>query len=211
MRFVVTAGPTREYIDSVRFVSNASSGKMGVALAEAALSGGHDVVLVHGPVTVGLPAGIKCIPVESTDEMIDAVLSELLDSDVLVSVAAIADYTPAKKLNEKIKSGGDLTLRLKPTRKLTRLAKQEYPSKMVVAFKAEYSVSEEELVERAYSKLKGEGLDLVIANDVGRNKFGSEENQATVVYPNHNVKRLGKKTKKELAEDIVSLIEDYLR
>lgn len=181
MRALITAGPTRERIDSVRFISNASSGRMGCALAAEAVKRGYDVCLVLGPVCVKPPAGAKVIDVSSAEEMTEGTLKELEGGyDVFVSAAAIADYTPEKPRIGKIKSGREMTLKLKPTRKLTKLVCEGFPGVFKVGFKAEYGVGEAGLLEAAKRKL-GEGLNLVVANDVRVSRFGSEETEVTVL------------------------------
>lgn len=177
MKILVSAGPTREFIDSVRFITNASSGRMGLALARAASEAGHKVTVVLGPVGYKPRLrGVRFVHVTSASEMLKAVLRELRKGfDVFVSAAAVGDYTPVRVHEGKISSTGGLVLRLKPTEKITRLVKLNHPKVFVVAFKAEYNVSRKTLVERAFSKLCEEGLDAMVANDVGRHRMGSGE------------------------------------
>ncbi len=193
VKVVVAAGPTREYIDDIRFISNGSSGLMGCAIASEALSRGHEVVLVLGPTNVRAPDGVRVVDVVSADDMIDAVLEELkAGADVLVSAAALADYTPDEKIEGKIRSGGELTLRLKRTRKLIGEARKMFPKLKIVAFKAEYGGTENEMIDRGRSLL---GVaDLVVVNDVSEGVFGSSDNEVYIVGGNfvEHVGRCGK-------------------
>jgi phosphopantothenoylcysteine decarboxylase/phosphopantothenate--cysteine ligase len=177
MKVLVSAGPTREFIDSVRFITNASSGRMGLAVAKAAVEAGHKVTVVLGQ--VGFKPrikGVRFVHVVSAREMLKAVLRELgRGFDVFFSAAAVGDYTPVRVHEGKLSSKGGLVLKLKPTEKITMLVKLNYPRVFVVAFKAEYNVSRKTLFERAFSKLRGEGLDAIVANDIGRHRMGSNE------------------------------------
>lgn len=207
MRILVTAGPTREPIDSVRYITNASSGKMGFAVASHALSAGHEVCLVYGPTHIPPPEGVNAIAVRTADEMIDACLKELSEGyDVFVCAAAIGDYTPVKVESGKIKSGGELSIKLKPTRKLTKLACEKFKDLFVVGFKAEYNVSEDDLVESARGKLVGDGLDVIVANDIGKHRFGADETEVYFIGESGFLeKKAGSKA--EIAGYILSLIE----
>jgi len=175
MRTLVTCGPTQEPIDSVRYITNASSGKMGFAVASEAKKRGHEVCLVCGPTPLPPPKEVRVIDVRTAAEMAEATVRELKKGyDVFVCAAAIADYTPAEVALGKIKSGEQLTITLKPTRKLTKMVRDAFRDLFIVAFKAEYDVTEDALVAAAYGKLASEGLNLIVANDIGRNRFGSD-------------------------------------
>jgi len=205
MKFVVTAGPTREFIDDVRFISNASSGRMGFALARATREAGHDVTLVSGPTALEPPEGVECVKVTSAEDMVEAALAALDGADVLVSAAAIADFKP-EKARGKIKSGGELTLKLAPTRKLTREARQKFPELFIAAFKAEYGATDDELLEAARGKLLSEGLDLIAANDLKENEFGSSGNEVVVVGRDGKVLEKFKGSKLEVARALTDSI-----
>ncbi|MBM3309190.1 MAG: hypothetical protein FJY77_02960 [Candidatus Altiarchaeales archaeon] len=209
MRILVSAGPTQEPIDSVRFITNSSSGRMGFALAKAAVKRGHKVTLVLGPVSLKPKLkDVRVVNVRTADEMAEAVLNELGKGfDVFISAAAVADYTPEKTATGKVKSGKNLVLRLKPTKKITLLAKKSFPKVFVVAFKAEYDVSKEELVNKAYSKMSREKLDLVVANDVKKNRMGSTRTDAYILDRNRRVYYLTGGRKEAIAGKIVRFID----
>ena len=179
-RLVVTAGPTQEPIDPVRFLSNRSSGKMGFAVAEAARDRGAEVVLVAGPTCLRPPLGARLVPVRTAAEMLDAVLREEPSADALIMSAAVADFRPAVAAEQKIKKTGEaLALSLEPTVDILG-ALAERPRRGVrVGFAAET----ERLVERARQKLQQKRLDLIVANDVTvpGSGFGSEQNQAVLI------------------------------
>jgi phosphopantothenoylcysteine decarboxylase/phosphopantothenate--cysteine ligase len=205
MRVLITAGPTREYIDDVRFISNPSSGGMGVALAEEADRRGFEVTLVLGPTSVTPLYGMKVIPVVSSQEMTDKTLAELADGyDVLISAAALADYTPEKKEDGKIRSGSELTLKLKPTRKLIKEARALYPGLKIVAFKAEYDKTDDELVEAAKGLLSH--ADVVVANDVSFGVFGADDTQAIIVSADGRVTHIEKCSKKDAARRVLDAV-----
>lgn len=174
-KVIITGGSTAESLDPIRILTNRASGKTGRELALEAYRRGAEVTLVHRD-RLGF-SGIKEIFVESAAEMTDAVLSELETGyDILVSSAAIADYT-AEPAPEKIKSGGELVLRLKPTRKLIKESREKYPGLVIIGFKAETGVGKEELLKRAAETLEGSKLDLIAANDVQRGGMGTEDNE----------------------------------
>jgi len=176
MKILITMGPTQEPIDSVRFITNASSGKMGLALVEEARKRDHNITVVSGLVNIETPDGIKIIRVRTAEEMINSTLQELKRGyDLLISAAAIADYSPREFRQGKMNSSkGEILLRLKPTPKLTKVVRENLPDLFIVAFKAEFNLHKNELLERAKAKLKKENLNLIIANDTGRNRFGSD-------------------------------------
>lgn len=208
MRILITMGPTREPIDSIRFISNASSGKMGRALAEESRKRGHEVTVVSGPVSVEIPDGIKVVDVITAEEMVNSTLEELKGGyDTLISTAAIADYSPEELREGKMdSSNGEVLLRLKPTPKLTRLSRENFPDLFIVAFKAEFNVPQEELLERARKKLTSENLNLVVANDIGRNRFGSEEIEVWILG-GKEVKHVPMADKSKIAQEIWDVIE----
>lgn len=215
LRFLITAGPTQEPIDAVRFITNASSGKMGAALAEKALERGYRVTLVCGPVGIPMPTKANVIEARTADDMIDACVRALKHRmfDVFVCAAAISDYTPVKALEEvKLKSDRkELVLRLTRTRKLTALVKKRFPCVFVVGFKAEYGVSKRELVGRAFSKLRSEGLDLIVANDIGGNRFGLDYNEVFVIDSSGVLCHVRKTRKIMVADKILDAIEACIR
>jgi phosphopantothenoylcysteine decarboxylase/phosphopantothenate--cysteine ligase len=204
-RVLVTAGPTREAIDPVRFLSNRSSGRMGLAVAEAALAGGHEVTVIAGPISLPAPPGCRWIPVQTAAEMADAVKREFPQCDVLVMAAAVADYRPVRVLDQKLsKTEGPLALTLERTEDiLTSVSRLRREGQVVVGFAAETA----ELEDRARAKLDTKRLDFVVANDVGRSDigFGSEENEVTVLWAGGSC-RLPRQSKRDLATAILDLV-----
>jgi phosphopantothenoylcysteine decarboxylase/phosphopantothenate--cysteine ligase len=177
-RILVTSGSTAERLDPIRILTNRSSGKTGVEIANEAYRRGAYVTIVHR-FPQALP--FREIHAESAQEMHDAVLSELRKGyDALISAAAIADYT-LDASHVKIKSGQDLVLKLKPTKKLIENARSSYPDLKIIGFKAETFVSEEELAKRAIESINKWDLDLVVANDVGLGGIGTEENVVQII------------------------------
>ncbi len=179
LQVLVTAGPTLEYLDPVRVITNRSSGKMGVEIAREAYFRGADVRLVYGPGSVDVPGYIDVIRVETSNDMLGAVKENISDCDVFVSAAAVSDFTVEKK-DKKIDSReGGLDVTLTPTKKILDEIKGFDCFK--VGFKALHDVSEDELVGSAHRILKEYGLDLVMANDVSKCAFGSDENEVYLV------------------------------
>lgn len=162
MHFLITAGGTREYIDPVRFISNASSGRMGLALARAALKAGHEVTLIAAPIKQGPPRGVNTIRVETAEQMFKAVKKHFEKCDCLIMAAAVADYAPAKPAKTKIRrTAKGLTIELKPTADILRWAgKRKRKDQIVIGF----ALEDEKLRERAEKKLKEKRLDMIIAN-----------------------------------------------
>ncbi len=202
-RVLITAGPTRERIDPVRFISNRSSGKMGFAVAQAAREAGATVVLVAGPVTLPTPAGVARLDVESAADMLSAVLRELPGTDVFISTAAVADYRPARAAEQKIKKTSE-TLDLAMERTIDVLATVAAHSErpFVVGFAAETEAVE----QNARTKLMKKNLDMIAANEVGHDKaFDCEDNQLIVLGRNarHELARADKLT---LARGLIALI-----
>ncbi len=178
---LVTAGPTVERIDPVRFITNRSTGKMGYAIAEAAAARGARVLLASGPVNLNPPKGVELISVESSGELCAAVLSHADEADIVIQAAAPADFTPETVAEQKIKkTGGELVLRLVPTTDIAReLGNRKRPGQILVAFAAET----EHLIENAKRKLEKKNADLVVANDVTRPGagFGGNTNIVSLV------------------------------
>ncbi|HIE33562.1 MAG TPA: hypothetical protein EYP86_00275 [Candidatus Altiarchaeales archaeon] len=211
MKVMITLGPTREPIDSVRFITNASSGKMGASLAEEALSRGHEVTIVAGPVNINLPDSARIYSIDTTDKMINTVLKELERGyDILISTAAISDYSPEFHYGKISSRKEELTIRLKQNPKLTEWVRRSYPDLFIVAFKAEYDISDKELINRGHSKLVNEDLNLVVANDIKKNKFGSDQTDAYIIKPNKDKIYINKCTKRKLSTRIWDIIEDML-
>jgi len=204
MKIIVTAGPTREPIDAVRFLSNRSSGKMGYALARAAHRAGHEVTLISGPVALNPPEGVRLIPVTTSDEMADAVQTHLPGVDLVVLAAAVADFKPATVSLRKLKKrDGIPTIALVPTRDiLATLGAMERRSFRLVGFAAET----DDLAENATRKLREKRCDLIIANDVSVPGIGFEgdDNALTLFFADGRSLSLPRATKEALAKEIVS-------
>jgi phosphopantothenoylcysteine decarboxylase/phosphopantothenate--cysteine ligase len=206
---LISAGPTREPLDPVRYITNRSSGKMGYALAVAALNAGANVTLVSGPVTLTAPEKIELIKVETAKQMYHAVISRANNSDVYIGAAAVADYSPVTLNQKKIKKQDEnSTITLQKTRDILAevAALHDRPS-FVVGFAAET----DDLEHYAKHKLQQKNLDMIAANWVGKKKggFDSDEN-ALQVYWNCGNKTLEMTDKKQLAEQLISLIAERI-
>ncbi|MGH9354716.1 MAG: bifunctional phosphopantothenoylcysteine decarboxylase/phosphopantothenate--cysteine ligase CoaBC [Terriglobia bacterium] len=196
---LVTAGPTLEPIDPVRYLSNRSSGKMGYALAEASRRRGARVVLVSGPTHLDPPDGVLCEQIQTAEEMADRVLHRLDEASIVLMAAAVGDFQPESVNPAKIKkSNGNLTITLKPARDiLTEIAARRLPGQLIVGFAAET----ERLLENAGQKLRAKGADMIVANDVTQEGagFGVETNIVTLLFPDGRRKPLEKMSKLEVA------------
>jgi phosphopantothenoylcysteine decarboxylase/phosphopantothenate--cysteine ligase len=209
-RILITAGPTREPIDPVRYLGNRSSGRMGFALAEAFAKAGNAVTLVSGPVYLDTPDGVARVDVETAAEMFDAVAANLAEVDVAIFAAAVADFRPKRVAGEKIKKGGEgeadlLTLRLERTMDILGSVRDPLGfGGTLVGFAAET----ENLQENARAKLQRKGCDLVIANDVSRSDIGfdSSDNEVLLVFRDGLVEALPMQSKTELARQLVEVI-----
>lgn len=198
-RVLVTAGPTREAIDPVRYITNRSSGKMGYAIAEAAAERGADVTLISGPVSLRTPGGVKRVGIVSSDELCDSVIERFPGCDILVMAAAPADFTPAEFSSEKIKKGGDnLTLNLRATRDILKTIAPLKSNQKVVGFAAETHNVENNAIE----KLKRKKLDFIAANDVTAEGagFGTDTNIITLYGADGSREHSGMVTKREAAD-----------
>lgn len=204
MRFVVTAGPTREFLDPVRFLSNPSSGKMGFAVAEEAAKSGHEVFLVAGPVNLKTPKGVKRIDVTSARDMLKAVKGVLDRDSVLVGVAAVADFRPKVKAARKLHKG-EMPATIELVRNPDILASVKCRHK--VGFAAET----DRVLESAARKCRRKRLGMIVANDVTRPGagFGTDTNLASFVFPDGNVERLPIMSKRRLARKIVERISKW--
>jgi phosphopantothenoylcysteine decarboxylase / phosphopantothenate---cysteine ligase len=202
-RVLVTAGPTRERIDPVRFISNRSSGKMGFAVAQAAREAGASVVLVAGPVSLPTPAAVTRIDVESAADMLAAVQREIAGTDVFISTAAVADYRPARAAEQKIKKTSDtLDLSMERTADVlaTVAARAERP--FVVGFAAETQAVE----QNARTKLMKKNLDMIVGNEVGQDKAFDCDDNELIVLSRSARHELGRADKLTLARGLVALI-----
>lgn len=204
-KITITAGPTREEIDPVRYISNHSSGKMGYALANAAKELGAEVTLVSGPVNLPPPTDINTVKVSSADQMLDAVMSTMKDCNIFIGCAAVADYKVQQKVDQKIKKSDDeLTLTfIKNPDILKEVAHLSAPP-FTVGFAAET----QNLKEYALAKLQRKKLNMIAANDVSDSKIGfnSEQNALTVFWPKGELK-LEVADKQLLAKQLMLLVE----
>jgi phosphopantothenoylcysteine decarboxylase/phosphopantothenate--cysteine ligase len=207
-KVVITAGPTYEAIDPVRFIGNRSSGKMGFAIAKALEEAGADVTLVSGPVSLVTPTNIKRINVESAQQMLDHVLAVTQDADIFISCAAVADYRPKEQQGQKIKktTQESLHLELEPTVDIVATVAESTEKPFVVGFAAET----EHLTQHAQDKLSRKKLNMIAANKVGEKLgFGVDENALSVFW-NGGEKQLPTMSKLQLARALVGLIiEQY--
>ena len=201
-RLLITAGPNREPLDPVRYLSNRSSGKMGYALVRAALRRGAEVVLVTGPTALECPAGARVIHVATAAQMHDAVLNEFAACTAVIMAAAVADYRPVRDSDKKIKRGqGPIEIRLEPNPDIVKELGQMKDGKFIVGFAAET----EDLVANAARKLREKNLDMIVANDVAAagSGFDGDTNIATILDRKGPPRSLPLMTKNDLAECIL--------
>ena len=203
MRILITAGPTREKIDPVRFISNRSTGKMGYAIAASAAAAGHDVTLISGPVALECPANVKRIWVESASEMAQAVHANAPEAEVIIMSAAVADYRPAHPWESKMKKQpGNMFLEFERTEDiLGSVGKNKRPGQILVGFAAET----ENLEANALDKLQRKNLDWIIANLVS-DGFGNDTNRVIIFNRNGEKFHLALEEKSSLAKKIIELI-----
>ena len=205
-RLLITVGATREEIDPVRFISNRSSGKMGFALAEAALKRGADVTVVAGATTVAVPSGVRIVNALSAEEMSQAVARESAVASVFIGAAAIADYRPVQRAEQKIKKSNDsITLTLERTPDvLSQVAASRTNGMLVIGFAAET----ENVIDNAREKLRAKKLDAIVANDVTRHDsgFDSETNAITIITADDNPIAFPVLSKRDAADRILDVI-----
>ena len=208
---VVTAGPTLEAVDPVRFISNRSSGKMGYAIAAAARDAGADVTLITGPTALVAPAGVRTFPVESADDMKDAILAHLPRADAVIMAAAVADYRPIERATKKMKKkdlGNEMKIRLIENPDLLKaIVASRRPGTIVIGFKAETG----DATAEASRLLRDKKLDLVVANDVAapQSGFGSDDDQVAFVSAD-GVEKLPLLKKTEVARRLVEKLAERL-
>ncbi len=202
IRVLITAGPTREPIDPVRFISNRSSGKMGFAVASAALAAGADVTVIAGPVQLPTPAGVRRIDVETAAEMFEAALEQIADVDIYIGAAAISDYRP-EPASQKIKKRTDrLTLDMLKSPDLLATIAARSPGPFTVGFAAET----ERLEEYAHQKLEAKRLDMIVANQVGAKLGFDEDENSVLILWREGREALGRMAKYDLARRIVAVV-----
>jgi len=206
---LVTAGPTRSYIDSIRYITNGSSGKMGYAFAKEAYLRGADVTLVSGPTNLPIPRNIKMINVETTEEMLKTI-EELLSKnkyDLFVMAAAPLDFKVENKYEGKISSNNKFSINLSPLPKIINIVREKSENTFIIGFKAEYGLSKEELISRALEKLKEAKADLIVANSLSNpfTGFNSDYNEVYVVNKEGNVVHIPISSKHEIANRILDI------
>ncbi len=205
MRILITAGPTREAIDPVRYLTNRSSGKMGYSLAEAAAHDGHQVLLISGPTALDIPDGVDFLPVESAQEMYEAVENQAAHYDAAILCAAVADYRPVAVPDHKIKKTGErLVLELERTKDILGSMRDVFRfTGVLVGFAAETN----DVENYARGKLERKKCDLVVANDVSRKDIGfdTSENEVILVYPDRT-ETLKKASKQHIAHQIIERV-----
>ena len=208
-RILITAGPTQEPVDPVRYLSNRSSGKMGFSLAQAAIDAGAEVTLICGPVALAAPEKCKFISVKTAVEMLEAVQTEILAKDIFISAAAIADYQACEPYQQKIKkTATHLTLHLKPTADiLAAVGKMDDPKPFIVGFSAETA----DVFRFAEEKRLRKGADLMIVNDVSQPGIGfdSDENEVTILSQDTPI-YLERAPKKRIAQQLLEIIFQHL-
>lgn len=207
--FLITAGPTREFADPVRYLSNPSSGKMGYELAREALQRGAEVILVSGPTHLIPPPGVRLDRVQTAEEMEEKVGDHFLQADVLVMAAAVSDFKFPDVSSQKIKKREKTqTIQLIPTPDILQKYGKKKGKKMIVGFAAE----SEKIVENALEKALQKNLDMIVANDITKkgSGFGSDFNQVTIVFPDGNSIPSKKKSKTEISAMIMDAIEEKI-
>ena len=201
MRILITAGPTREYLDPVRYVSYASSGRIGAALAAAAVAQGHCVTLVCGPVALEPPEVDELVAVTSAAEMLDAVAARFDSCDVFIAAAAVADFRPAARAGRKLKKGeGKVTLELEPTADILAEMSRRKTGQILVGF----CLESEDLAARAQGKLEAKGLDLVVANSP--EAIAAEHQDALLITRDGACEHLTQVTKDALAARVLAAV-----
>lgn len=212
MRVTITAGPTREAIDPVRYISNHSSGKMGYAIAEAARDAGAEVTLISGPVNLATPDRVKRIDVVSAQNMYDAAMNTLSQTDIFIATAAVADFRVENSHNQKIKkqdnSGDRMTLTLVENPDIVASVAKHNPKPFTVGFAAET----QDVENYARQKIERKGLDMIVANDVSRTDIGfnSDQNAVTVIWK-EGQQPLELASKSRIARDLVTLISEHYK
>ncbi|TXT59343.1 MAG: Coenzyme A biosynthesis bifunctional protein CoaBC [Promethearchaeota archaeon] len=215
-KILVTSGPSREYIDEIRFISNNSSGRMGIEIAKEASARGAEVLLINGKSLVDPPDYLNVVNVVSTDDFINVIRKELStkEYDMFICAAAISDFSPRECIEGKISSDelSELQINMSLTPKIINKARNINDKVFIVAFKAETNVSRSELIDRAYNRLKRSDADLIVANDVGREDVGFEsfENEVYIIDKEKHITHVEKSTKRHVASKIIDLcLENY--
>lgn len=206
-KILVTAGPTREFIDPIRYISNPSSGKMGFALAQEAYDRGAEVRLISGPTDLKPPEGVEYIHISSAKELEKEVKHAFKSRDVIIMSAAVSDWSRARRMNSKIKTEGELNLKLKRTPDILADLGRNKGKRVLVGF----AVETEDIIENAKKKLREKNLDLIVANQAkGDYPFGSDKNKVIIIERNGKVIRLPELPKTEIARKILDRVTQLL-
>jgi phosphopantothenoylcysteine synthetase/decarboxylase len=204
MKIIVTAGGTREYIDPVRFISNASTGKMGYAIAEAAVAAGHDVTLITAPAAIEPPKNAKIVSVVTSSDMFEAVKQNFHSADCLIMSAAVSDYRPKKSSDKKIKKAqAQLTIELEPTVDIIKWAGENKNRQIIVGF----ALEDENLLENAAGKMAAKNMDIIVANSPAA--ISAESSQVHIKISGGDWLTLPHSGKNETAVFLIEKIEQY--
>ena len=202
MNILITAGGTREYIDPVRFISNASTGQMGYAIANAAIKAGHNVTLITAPTSIKPPKDATVVNVETSAQMFNAVKDNFTNTDCLIMSAAVSDYRPAKQSKTKIKKADvTLTIELKPTTDILKWAGRNKNKQIVVGF----ALEDKDIQARAEEKICKKKLDMIVANTPAA--IGAKQSEVQIKITNSNWKIYPSATKTATAKKIITLIQ----
>ncbi|MFI4913295.1 MAG: phosphopantothenoylcysteine decarboxylase [Sedimentisphaeraceae bacterium JB056] len=202
MRILVTAGGTREYIDPVRFISNASTGKMGYAIAQAALEAGHDVTLISAPVSLAVPQGADVIDVITSEDMFEAVKANINNFDCLIMAAAVSDYRPKISSDKKIKKEqAELTIELEPTTDILKWVGEHKRKQIIVGF----ALEDTNLLENAQSKMTAKKMDMIVANSPAA--ISADSSQVHIKIASEDWQTIPTTTKNITAAAIIKIIE----
>lgn len=201
---VVTAGPTREYIDAVRFISNPASGKMGYAIAEEIRDRGGHVILIAGPTGLEKPVGVEFVQVESTEEMLNAVVENLEKAKALIMCAAPTDFKPVRRYDKKLKKDAKFEPKFEPTPDVLEITRKRYPDKIIIGF----ALETEFMVWNGVEKLRKKGLDMIVVNNP--KTFGRDDIEAIIVDRGLKIWDIGKVSKRKLSKIIVDEVENFL-
>lgn len=205
MRILITAGPTREYIDDVRFLSNASSGRMGYSLAEAAVAAGHDVVLVTGPVDLPVPDGVKVSKIETTDDLRQSCIELFPSCDGVIATAAVCDYRPVERIRGKLtKTGQPITLQLVETSDVLAELGDQKQHRWVVGF----ALESQDPRTNAMRKLRMKKCDCIVLNDTSA--ISSLENTVEILSPEADTMATMQGMKEDVAQQLIAFIEQQI-
>lgn len=208
LRILITAGPTREYFDPIRFISNSSTGVLGFEIAKTAINRGHRVTLISGPTYLSPPKRAKFISVVTALEMKDAVLKNLVSCDCIIMTAAVCDWRPSKIFSNKIKRGkGNFVLELKENPDILALAKAK--SAKAKRIFVGFSLETKDLIKNSYDKLKRKKLDIIVGNLVseGKSPFGEGIKDWVIIGKDRKLAQIKSKTKTQLARIILDSVE----